>query len=145
MDASSTKQACLLRVHHTPELQLSRYKTDSEVEDCHMIPQWCHSTLPLGELPNARFLGESWGLGRCTFAEFRRCSGYASKVDKLVPMVGDLEGNIRKVDKRLAFLKLNSTNHHSHVLKKYDVGCGCLTPENLKAVAQLKTWVGFGP
>ena len=66
------------------------------------------------------------------------CSGYASKVDKLVPMVGDLEQNVRKVDKRLAFLKLNSTNHHSHVLKKYDVGCGCLTPENLKAVTRRK-------
>ncbi|CAE6931093.1 MCAT [Symbiodinium microadriaticum] len=83
-------------------LVMKAYKTDSEVEDCHMIPQWC----------------------------------YASKVDKLVPMVGDLEQNVRKVDKRLAFLKLNSTNHHSHVLKKYDVGCGCLTPENLKAVQE---------
>eukprot|EP00439_Symbiodinium_sp_Y106_P069543 s510_g11.t6 len=83
-------------------LVMKAYKTDSEVEDCHMIPQWC----------------------------------YASKVDKLVPMIGDLEQNVRKVDKRLAFLKLNSTNHHSHVLKKYDVGCGCLTPENLKAVQE---------
>ena len=33
-------------------------------------------------------------------------------------MVGNLEQNINKVDRRLAFLKLNSTNHHSHTLKK---------------------------
>ncbi|CAE7748835.1 MCAT [Symbiodinium pilosum] len=51
-------------------------------------------------------------------------------------MLGNLETKIRQVDKRLSMLKLNSTNHHSHVLKKYDVGCGCLSPENLKAVQE---------
>eukprot|EP00913_Durusdinium_trenchii_P022372 g21017.t1 len=81
-------------------LVMQKYQEDSDVEDCHLIPQWC----------------------------------YASKVDKILPLTEHLERDIRQMDPRLKYVDLHHKNQHSHVVKKMNVSCGCLTPANLKAV-----------
>eukprot|EP00440_Ansanella_granifera_P026673 gb/GFBE01028966.1/.p1 GENE.gb/GFBE01028966.1/~~gb/GFBE01028966.1/.p1 ORF type:complete len:268 (+),score=58.44 gb/GFBE01028966.1/:1-804(+) len=58
---------------------------------------------------------------------------YASKVDKLLPLDAQLEDRIHKMDSRLSYVKLPHRNEDPSSVKKA-VGCGCLTPENLKAV-----------
>eukprot|EP00435_Cladocopium_sp_Y103_P073635 s36_g44.t1 len=81
-------------------LVMKKYEQDSDVEDCHLIPQWC----------------------------------YASKVDKMIPLSKHLESDIHKMDRRLSHVDLHSSNSHSHVAKRMNVSCGCLTPANLHAV-----------
>jgi len=81
-------------------LVMKKYEQNSDVEDCHLIPQWC----------------------------------YASKVDKLIPLTKHLESDIQKLDPRLKHVDLHSSNSHSHVVKRMNVSCGCLSPTNLQAV-----------
>mmetsp|Transcript_46845 Transcript_46845/g.95401 ORF Transcript_46845/g.95401 Transcript_46845/m.95401 type:complete len:102 (+) Transcript_46845:534-839(+) len=52
----------------------------------------------------------------------------------MIPLSQHLESDIHKMDPRLSHVDLHSSNSHSHVAKRMNVSCGCLTPANLHAV-----------